>query len=409
MMSESSNKAVLIESEHSFNMEGMKLFRFHASSCADFFYVHELSDASEKFLCFIFCSTGKIRISLGNGQTVYARQQEIACVSEKFCISLSETEKETTGFLLVVEIPKIQNSFLVITKIMGNWNLDTRLALRYAEKMNGEFLIKGNPWVFSLFSVLNMLDDDTEQDCYCVWKCIELLYLLSQKMVQVQQKGMFQKNSSVHDRLKNVCSYMELHLDEKMTIHSLCRKFYLSPTTFKKYFHSIYDRSVHSWLLQKRMEKAAELLYYTSIMDGPPALTLGLEPNYKDLMKRKPTRREESIISKAMLWRIGLTGAYISIVFLCQYLFNFLGAASSEQATVLFTLFVLFQLFNSFNCREFHSESILKHLLRNKIMLWVVGGTFVLQIVFIQFAGAFFFRNGSTGNRYVGQAVRNII
>lgn len=135
---------------------------------------------------------------------------------------------------------------------------------------------------------------------------------------------------------------------------------------------------------------ALELLWINIIMDGPPALTLGLEPNYKDLMKRKPTRREENIISKAMLLRIGLTGTYISVVFLCQYLFNFLGAAPNEQSTVLFTLFVLFQLFNSFNCRELHSESILKHLLRNKIMLCVVGATFVLQIVFIQFAGAFF-------------------
>lgn len=135
---------------------------------------------------------------------------------------------------------------------------------------------------------------------------------------------------------------------------------------------------------------ALELLWINIIMDGPPALTLGLEPNYKDLMKRSPTRREESIISKAMLLRIGLTGTYFSVVFLCQYLFNFLGAAPDEQSIVLFRLFVLFQLFNSFNCRELHSESILKHLLRNKIMLWVVGATFVLQAVFIQFAGAFF-------------------
>lgn len=56
----------------------------------------------------------------------------------------------------------------------------------------------------------------------------------------------------------------------------------------------------------------------------------------------------------------------------------------------IFTLFVLFQLFNSFNCRELHKESIFKHLLKNKIMLIVVGITFVLQILIIQFAGAFF-------------------
>ena len=58
---------------------------------------------------------------------------------------------------------------------------------------------------------------------------------------------------------------MELHLDEKLTIDSLCRRFYLSPTTFKKYFRSVYDQPVHNWLLQKRMEKAGELLRYSSM------------------------------------------------------------------------------------------------------------------------------------------------
>ena len=135
---------------------------------------------------------------------------------------------------------------------------------------------------------------------------------------------------------------------------------------------------------------ALQLLWINIIMDGPPALTLGLEPNYSDLMNRKPTDRAENIISKNMFIRIFTTGIYVSIVFLCQYHFNFLGAAPDEMGTVLFTLFVLFQLFNAFNCRELHTESIFKHLFKNKLMLGVVGLTFVLQIVIIQFAGAFF-------------------
>lgn len=135
---------------------------------------------------------------------------------------------------------------------------------------------------------------------------------------------------------------------------------------------------------------ALQLLWINIIMDGPPALTLGLEPNYSDLMSRKPTDRAENIISKNMFIRIFTTGIYVSIVFLCQYHFNFLGAAPDEMGTVLFTLFVLFQLFNAFNCRELHTESIFKHLFKNKLMLGVVGLTFALQIVIIQFAGAFF-------------------
>lgn len=135
---------------------------------------------------------------------------------------------------------------------------------------------------------------------------------------------------------------------------------------------------------------ALQLLWINIIMDGPPALTLGLEPNYDDLMSRKPTKRGESIVSKAMLGRIAITGVYMSVIFLCQYIFNFLGATEDQMLTVLFTLFALFQLFNAFNCRELHSNSIFKNLLKNKLMLLVVGCTFILQILIIQFAGAFF-------------------
>ncbi len=135
---------------------------------------------------------------------------------------------------------------------------------------------------------------------------------------------------------------------------------------------------------------ALELLWVNIIMDGPPALTLGLEPNYDDLMKREPTKRGDSIISKTMMTRICLTGIYISIVFLAQYVFNFLRVPAEQESTVLFTMFVLFQLFNAFNCRELHSESIFPHLMKNKLMLLIVGCTFILQICITQFGNAFF-------------------
>jgi Ca2+-transporting ATPase len=135
---------------------------------------------------------------------------------------------------------------------------------------------------------------------------------------------------------------------------------------------------------------ALQLLWINIIMDGPPALTLGLEPIYDDLMSRRPTKRSENILSRTMMIRIVLTGLYVSVIFLCQYVFNFLGASEAEVTTVLFTLFALFQLFNAFNCRELHTTSIFKHLLKNKIMLIVISITFVLQILIIQFAGAFF-------------------
>ncbi|MDR0767544.1 MAG: calcium-translocating P-type ATPase, PMCA-type [Methanosarcinales archaeon] len=135
---------------------------------------------------------------------------------------------------------------------------------------------------------------------------------------------------------------------------------------------------------------ALQLLWINIIMDGPPALTLGLEPADDDLMERKPTKRSENIISKEMLIRIGLTGLFISAIVLGQYLFNFLGAAEAQVTTVLFAMLSLFLLFNAFNCRELHAASIFKNFFRNKIFLVTISITFVLQILAIQYAGAFF-------------------
>lgn len=135
---------------------------------------------------------------------------------------------------------------------------------------------------------------------------------------------------------------------------------------------------------------ALELLWINIIMDGPPALTLGLEPIRDDLLKRKPTKRDESIISRSMVVRIFGNGLFISAVFMLQHFTNFLGAAANEESTVLFTLFVLFQLFNAFNCRELDGTFMAKNLLKNRLMLGVFLIVLALQFVITQFGNAVF-------------------
>jgi Ca2+-transporting ATPase len=107
-------------------------------------------------------------------------------------------------------------------------------------------------------------------------------------------------------------------------------------------------------------------------------------------MSREPVKRIESVISKRMLGRIGLTALYMTVVFLLQYATNFLSVAEELMPTALFGMFALFQLFNSFNCRVLTNESIFKTITQNRLMLAAVSATFVLQVLIIQFAGAFF-------------------
>lgn len=79
---------------------------------------------------------------------------------------------------------------------------------------------------------------------------------------------------------------------------------------------------------------ALQLLWINIVMDGPPALTLGLEPIRGDLMSRQPTKRDASIVSKGMLSRIIINGIFISIIIMGQQFTNFLGGTAEQSSTI---------------------------------------------------------------------------
>ncbi|WP_300368806.1 calcium-translocating P-type ATPase, PMCA-type [Brachyspira sp.] len=135
---------------------------------------------------------------------------------------------------------------------------------------------------------------------------------------------------------------------------------------------------------------AIQLLWINIIMDGPPAIALGLEPIRDNLMKRMPTKRNASIVTKRMIFKIVFSATVMIILFMLQSKLNILQVAEAQQATVLFVMFVMFQIFNSFNSRELGYDSVFKYFLNNKLMLLSMGATFILQILVTQFAGGFF-------------------
>uniref|UniRef100_A0A8C5CH68 Calcium-transporting ATPase n=1 Tax=Gadus morhua TaxID=8049 RepID=A0A8C5CH68_GADMO len=60
----------------------------------------------------------------------------------------------------------------------------------------------------------------------------------------------------------------------------------------------------------------------------------------------------------------------------------------SEHYTIVFNVFVMMQLFNEINARKIHGErNVFEGIYRNPIFCSVVLGTFVLQIIIVQFGG----------------------
>jgi len=141
-----------------------------------------------------------------------------------------------------------------------------------------------------------------------------------------------------------------------------------------------------------------QLLWVNIIMDGPPALSLGLEPVRDAVLNRKPTNRNASIITIKMMRSMISNAIYITGLLMLQMKFDILGAGfpkegvtgPNEMQTVLFALFAFSALFNAFNCREFGTDSIFPNLTKNTVFLKIIAVTALAQIFVTEVLSKFF-------------------
>ena len=132
---------------------------------------------------------------------------------------------------------------------------------------------------------------------------------------------------------------------------------------------------------------AIHILWIALIMDGPPAMTLGLEPARPGIMLEPPRRADARILSLARLKGLlmyGLTMAVgtLGLFYVAQE------RGDAYALTLAFTTFVLFQFFNVFNARVEHSSTFNRHFFSNG-KLWAALGTIVgLQALVVHWAPA---------------------
>lgn len=95
---------------------------------------------------------------------------------------------------------------------------------------------------------------------------------------------------------------------------------------------------------------AIQILWINIIMDGPPAMSLGVEPARPGIMDEPPRRVEAQVLTGGRLLRLFFLGLTMAVGTLGLYVHG--RSEGPEYALSLtFTTFVLFQFFNIFNAR----------------------------------------------------------
>lgn len=158
-----------------------------------------------------------------------------------------------------------------------------------------------------------------------------------------------------------------------------------------------------------------QMLWVNIIMDTFAALALASLPPNQSVMKRKPRKTSDHIITKKMAWQIVGMGLFFVVILFgllqyfkqaeitsltqfrftdfCRSYFDFSeGNLSPYELSLFFTIFVILQFWNMFNAKAFDSGKSALADLRQCLtgFVWVAAVIFVGQVLITTFGNGMF-------------------
>ncbi|MDD5215143.1 MAG: calcium-translocating P-type ATPase, PMCA-type [Methylococcales bacterium] len=126
---------------------------------------------------------------------------------------------------------------------------------------------------------------------------------------------------------------------------------------------------------------AIQLLWINIIMDGPPAMSLGVDPVRSNTMNEPPRGTHAQLLSLRRLAQLFFYGIIMASGTLGILFYDLQQFDDIEHAkTLAFTTFVLFQIFNVFNARSEKGTALNRQFFKNR-WLWLS----LISVVGLQF------------------------
>ena len=128
---------------------------------------------------------------------------------------------------------------------------------------------------------------------------------------------------------------------------------------------------------------ATQILVINILMDGPPAVALGVEGKHANVMDRPPRPVDESLPNLIDLMLIFYLGAVMVAGSLIVYELA-LDTGEEYARTMCFSVFIVFQLFNVMNCRSNENSVFKLGLFSNRAIYLAIAFSTILLLITVQ-------------------------
>jgi Ca2+-transporting ATPase len=131
-----------------------------------------------------------------------------------------------------------------------------------------------------------------------------------------------------------------------------------------------------------------QLLWVNIIMDGPPAMALGVDPAQPGIMSGSPRKTTDRILTLRRFGKLATYGTVMMLGTLGVLWWGLQTGSKTHAQTMAFTTFVLFQVFNAFNARVDKRSTFNANFFRNRILWLALVGVVALQVLAVQWTPA---------------------
>lgn len=253
---------------------GIRICQFTLPASAENICLSLPKNSSKPTLELLFCLDGTMTVCGSDALPHPVKKGRILVRSETCRTASLHVHTRFRGILASLEPTRVQDT------ACAAWGMELNLTelLRKLETQCGLLSLSNRDWDNGMFDRLEHLSGPIYGQC-CFLRMLEFLLALDVHKEIAEIPAAFSDPAYSSRGVLAVQAYMKEHLSEKITIADLSRIASLSPTYLKAEFHRACGKPIHRWLVELRMQRAAERIRSTEL----PIYQIAQEVGYESM------------------------------------------------------------------------------------------------------------------------------
>ena len=225
-----------------------------------------------------YCKTGQIVWEMKSGNRIYLNPGDFSLHTMKACTDsmLTFPNGIYQGLSIYIDLQEVSDHPPELLK--GSNIFETILPEKFCRNDSPVFLA-GNEQTESIFSAFFNQPEELKLS-YQKIKTMELLLYLGKTELTSSQRLSEYKTEQIRI-IREIHDQLTQHMEQRITIEELSRKYLINPTTLKTAFKSIYGTSIAAHIKEHRMEQAAKMLRESEMSIAEIAKAVGYDSQSK--------------------------------------------------------------------------------------------------------------------------------